>query len=135
MKNERLAEKKKYYLFDCNDYVLGRLAAKAAFILQGKNTPGYSPNKEMPNWIVAINSAKIQFTGNKGEQKIYYRFSGYPGGITAQKLKDLMEADPNQVIKKAVYGMLPKNKLRDRMMKRLIVVENDKHDLKVEFEK
>jgi large subunit ribosomal protein L13 len=127
-------EKRRYYLFDCNDYVLGRLSAKVAFILQGKNSPDYSPNAETDNWAVAINSAKIQITGNKAEQKTYHHFSGYPGGITSKKLKDLMKDDPNSVIRKSVYGMLPKNKLRDKMMKRLIILKNDAHNLDVKFE-
>jgi large subunit ribosomal protein L13 len=135
MKKEKTPPKKKYYLLDCNDYVLGRLAAKAAFILQGKNDPDYFPNKETPNWVVAINSAKIQITGNKKKQKAYHHFSGYPGGISSRSLEELMKIDPDRVIKEAVYGMLPKNKLRDRMMKRLVVKEADDHGLKVEFEK
>jgi large subunit ribosomal protein L13 len=135
MKKGKSPQKRKYYLLDCGDYVLGRLAAKAAFILQGKNDPDYFPNKETPNWVVAINSAKIQITGNKKKQKAYHHFSGYPGGISSRSLEELMKIDPDRVIKEAVYGMLPKNKLRDRMMKRLVVKEADDHGLKVEFEK
>jgi large subunit ribosomal protein L13 len=127
-------KKKRYYLFDCNDHVLGRLSAKAAFILQGKNSPDYSPNEETANWVVAINSAKIQVTGNKAEQKMYHHFSGYPGGITSRKLKDLLKDDPNSVIRKSVYGMLPKNKLRDKMMKRLLISKDEAHNLNVKFE-
>lgn len=135
MKKGKSPQKRKYYLLDCGDYVLGRLAAKAAFIMQGKNDPDYFPNKETPNWVVAINSAKIQITGNKKKQKAYHHFSGYPGGISSRSLEELMKIDPDRVIKEAVYGMLPKNKLRDRMMKRLVVKEADDHGLKVEFEK
>jgi len=127
-------KKKRYYLFDCSDYILGRLSAKAAFILQGKNSPDYSPNEETANCVVAINSAKIQITGNKAEQKMYHRFSGYPGGITSRKLKDLMKDDPNSVIRKSVYGMLPKNKLRDKMMKRLLIFKDDVHNIDAKFE-
>jgi large subunit ribosomal protein L13 len=127
-------KKKRYYLFDSNDYVLGRLSAKVAFILQGKNSPDYSPNEEAANWTVVINSGKIQITGNKSEQKMYHHFSGYPGGITSRKLKDLLKDDPNSVIRKSVYGMLPKNKLRDKMMKRLIIAKDAAHGLDVKFE-
>jgi len=125
---------KRYFLFDSNEYVLGRLSAKAAFILQGKNSPDYSPNKEANNWAVVINSAKIQITGNKAENKTYHRFSGYPGGITSKKLKDLMKDDPDLVIRRSVYGMLPKNKLRNKMMKRLLISRDAVHGLDVKFE-
>ncbi len=134
MKNKKSKEVRKYFLFDCDNFILGRMAAHIAFILQGKQKSDYSPNGDNGDFAVVINSDKIRTTGNKKEKKIYHSFSGYPGGITSRTLKDKMEIDSRQVIIKSVYGMLPKNKLRDRMMKRLLVFKDSKHNLKVNIQ-
>lgn len=121
-------------MFDCDDFILGRMAARIAFILQGKHMSNYSPNQDGGDFAIVINSDKTRTTGNKLEKKMYHTFSGYPGGITSLRLKDKMARDSRQVITQAVYGMLPKNKLRDRMMKRLLVFKDDKHGLEVKFQ-
>jgi large subunit ribosomal protein L13 len=122
-----------YHLFDAKDKILGRLSTEIATVLRGKNKVDFTPNIDGGDFAVVINSDLIKATGNKGEGKIYYRFSGYPGGITATKLKDQMEKDSREVINHAVYRMLPKNKLRDRMINRLLVYKDDKqeHQIKV----
>jgi large subunit ribosomal protein L13 len=134
MKSKEPKKSRKYYLFDCNDFILGRMAARIAFILQGKHMSDYAPNQDGGDFAVVINSDKIRTTGNKQEKKMYHSFSGYPGGITSLRLKDKMARDSRQVIVSAVYGMLPKNKLRDRMMKRLLVFKDNKHNLEVKFQ-
>jgi large subunit ribosomal protein L13 len=83
---------------------------------------------------VVINSDKVRVTGNKKEKKMYHSFSGYPGGITSRTLKDKIKLDSREIISTSVYGMLPKNKLRDRMMKRLLVFKDKEHSLKEKTE-
>lgn len=104
---------------DASGKILGRLATEVAIILRGKDKPTYKPYlDEGPN-VMVYNLAKIKVTGNKREQKIYWHHTGYPGGIKSITYKKLFEKDPTQVFKKAVFGMLPKNKLRAKMMRRL----------------
>lgn len=109
----------KTYTIDATGKILGRLAAEIAILLQGKNKPDYSSHINREEEIVVINTSKIKTTGKKGEQKKYYRHSGYPGGLKEITYKELFTKDSNKILRKAVYGMLPKNKLRARMMKRL----------------
>jgi large subunit ribosomal protein L13 len=123
---------RKYHLFDAEGKTLGRLAVEIATILRGKNKASFAPHIDGGDIVVVINSDKIGSTGNKLEGKIYHRYSGYPGGITSTKLKDQIEKDSRKVIQSAVYGMLPKNKLRDRMMTRLKIYKDDKHGHKIE---
>lgn len=130
---KRKAINRKYHLFDANEKVIGRMATEISAVLRGKNKVDFAPNIDAGDFVVVINSDKILATGQKSEGKIYYRFSGYPGGITATKLKDQMEKDSKKVVWHAVYGMLPKNKLRDKMIKRLLIYKDDKHDHKIEI--
>lgn len=104
---------------------LGRVASKAATLLIGKHKPNYIPHKDRGDFVKVSNVNKIKLTGKKAEQKKYYRHSGYPGGIKEISLKEKLEQDPAYVIKHAIQGMLPNNKLRKERMKRLIV-EADK---------
>jgi len=122
---------RKYNLFDAEKETLGRLATKIATVLRGKNKADFTPNIDGGDFAVVINSDKLQVTGNKMEGKIYHYFSGYPGGIRSVKLKDQMEKDSTKVIQSAVYGMLPKNKLRNPMMKRLLIYKDEKHPHKI----
>lgn len=119
---------RKYHLFDAENKVLGRLATEVVKVLRGKNKVDFTPNVDAGDFAVVINSDKIKATGNKNDGKIYHRFSGYPGGITSINLKDQIEKDSTKVIKDAVYRMLPKNKLRDRMITRLLIYKDDKHN-------
>lgn len=118
---------RKYHLFDAEGKVLGRLATEIARTLSGKNKVDYVPHIDAGDHVVVINAEKIRVTGNKLDDKIYHRFSGYPGGITSIALKDLLKKDATKVIKNAVYGMLPKNKLRDKGMLRLHVYVGTEH--------
>lgn len=124
---------RKYHLFDASGKTPGRLATEIATILRGKNKVDFAPHIDGGDIVVVINSDKIQVAGNKELGKVYYRFSGYPGGITATRLEEQMKKDSRKVIESAVWGMLPKNKLRDRMMTRLLVYKDDKHEHKIEI--
>ncbi len=104
---------------DATNKILGRLAVEIANLLRGKNKPNFVPYLDVGDKVIVINTDKIKVTGRKMKQKIYYRHSGYPGGIKATRLEEAMEKDSRQVIRKAVYGMLPKNKLRDKIIKKL----------------
>ena len=118
---------RKYHLFDATDKTPGRMATEIARILRGKNKVDFTPHIDGGDFVVVINSDNVKIAHGKGDKKIYYRFSGYPGGITAMKLKDQMAKDSRKVIHDAVYGMLCKNKLRDKMMRRLLIHTNAEH--------
>ncbi|MBD3207885.1 MAG: 50S ribosomal protein L13 [Candidatus Nealsonbacteria bacterium] len=104
---------------DATDKSLGRLASRIAVLLRGKHKPEFIPRKDMGDVVVVDNVDKMKITGKKLEQKKYYRHSGYPGGIKETPLKDLFAENPGEVLKRAVYGMLPKNRLRSKQIKRL----------------
>ncbi len=118
---------RKWYVVDASNEVLGRLASRVALILRGKNKPMFSPMVDTGDYVVIINAAKVRLTGNKLTQKFYYRHSGYPGGLTERRYDSLMREKPEFVVSKAVRGMLPKNKLGDRMLTRLKVFEGAEH--------
>ena len=122
---------RKYHLFDAKKENLGRMATKIATILRGKNKVDFTPNIDGGDFVVVINSDNLQVTGNKLDGKLYHHYSGYPGGSRSVKLKDQIEKDSREVIKTAVYGMLSKNKLRDLMIKRLLIYKDDKHEHKI----
>ena len=104
---------------DATDKVLGRLAAEIAVILKGKNKPGFLPHKDIGDSVTVSNVDKIKVTGRKIEQKKYHHHTGYLGGLKTKTLKTLIVENPAEVLKKAVFGMLPKNKLRAKRIKRL----------------
>ncbi|HPX94227.1 MAG TPA: 50S ribosomal protein L13 [Candidatus Moranbacteria bacterium] len=118
---------RKYHLFDAEGKVLGRLAVEIAKVLSGRNKADFVPRVDSGDFAIVINASKIRVTGNKLNDKIYHKFSGYPGGITSIALKDLLKKDPEKVIKNAVFGMLPKNNLRSKMMLRLKVYGGADH--------
>jgi len=128
--NKKMISEKKYYLFDCEKFFLGRMSAKIAFFLQGKNKTDYTPNKEGEYFVIVVNSDKLNVTGRKKDDKMYHSFSGYPGGITSRSLEETLKKDSRKVIWNSVYGMLPKNKLRDRMMKKMFIFKDKEHDIK-----
>ena len=121
---------RKKHLFDAQGKVLGRMATEIAKILSGRNKADYEPHVDGGDSVVVINADKIRVTGNKLEGKIYHHFSGYPGGISSISLKNLLKKDSKKVIQNAVYGMLPKNKLRSKMMLRLHVYAETEHNHK-----
>lgn len=104
---------------DASNQSLGRLASKIAQILRGKNDPKFQPYKLSGQKVLVQNVGKIKFTGRKIEQKKYYHYSGYPGGLREKKIKDIFLKNPGEVLRRAVFGMLPKNRLRKEMIKNL----------------
>ena len=104
---------------DAAGKVLGRLATEIAILLRGKNKPDFAPNKDTGDFVIVKNVDRIKLTGKKFEQKIYYRHTGYLGGLKEVPLKKLFEKNPAEILRKAVFGMLPKNKLRAKQIKRL----------------
>ena len=111
---------KKEYKFDASGEILGRLATKVAIVLRGKDSANFSPNMpDLSRKVVVFNIDKLKFTGNKLENNKYFAYSGYPGGIRERTLEESMERDSREVFKLAVYGMLPKNRLRAKFMSNL----------------
>lgn len=115
--------KRAEHSLDAKDYTLGRLATQVAVLLMGKNKANYYPHIDNGDIVNILNPEKIKVTGKKLDDKLYYKHSGYPGGLKATKLKDVLAVDPAKVIRLAVYNMLPKNKLRAEMIKRLKFVK------------
>lgn len=107
------------HTIDATDQVLGRLATRIAMLLCGKHKPDFVPNKDMGDFVIVKNADKIKITGKKLEQKKYYRHSGFIGGLKEIPLKKVFEKNPGQVLKRAVFGMMPKNKLRAKQIQRL----------------
>ena len=118
---------KAWLLVDASDKTLGRLSTNIAKILMGKNKPEYTPHNDVGDYVVVINAEKIKVTGNKNEQKMYYRHTGYPGGIKSQSFNDLIASYPDRVITSEVKGMLPKNKLSNSVIKKLKVYKGESH--------
>jgi len=119
--------KKNWHLVDAEDKVLGRLAVKIANILSGKNKAQYSPNADLGDFVVVVNAEKVKVTGNKFTQKNYYHHTGYPGGLKTKSFEKMQEDSPEKIIEKAVKGMLPKNKLANRIIKKLKVYSGSAH--------
>ena len=118
---------REWYIVDATDQTLGRLASKIAPILRGKHKPTYSPAVDCGDFIVIINADKIAVTGRRMDQKMYYRHSNYPGGLSEINLRDLLQKHPDRPIRFAVKGMLPKNKLGRKMLTKLKVYAGDEH--------
>ncbi len=119
--------KREWYLVDAQDKILGRLATVVASILRGKNKPIYTPHVDTGDQVIVINAARIKVTGNKLEQKTYKYYSGYPSGLREEKLSLLLQRKPQDVIYRAVKGMLPRNKLGRKMIKKLKVYPGKGH--------
>ncbi|NCN03779.1 MAG: 50S ribosomal protein L13 [Candidatus Pacebacteria bacterium] len=119
--------KRDWHLVDAKDQILGRLASEIAQKLIGKNKPTYTPHIDGGDHVVVINASEIAVTGNKEETKMYYRHSGFPGGLKEKSLGDLKKTYPTRIIEKAVFNMLPKNKLRSGRMTRLKVYAGAEH--------
>jgi len=113
------------HTIDATGKILGRLAVEVTNLLRGKGKTDFVPYLDKGDQVTVINTDRIKVTGQKMKKKIYYHHSGYPGGIKEINLERLMEKDSRQVIKKAVYGMLPKNKLRDKMIKKLTLYKKE----------
>jgi len=118
---------RKWHIVDAEGQILGRMATQVAKLLMGKHKPMFVRNMDVGDSVVVINAEKVRFTGNKEKNKLYYRHTGYPGGLKTTNLGTMMKEKPERVIEHAVKGMLPKNKLQARMMKRLRVYAGDSH--------
>jgi large subunit ribosomal protein L13 len=116
-----------WYVADATNQPVGRFASKVAAVLRGKNKAYYTPHFDCGDYVIVINSAKVSFSGNKLNQKEYQNYSGYQGGQRIEKAKDLLNRRPNNVIERAVKGMLPKNRLGRAMYKKLFVYEGAEH--------
>jgi large subunit ribosomal protein L13 len=118
---------RKWYVVDADGQTLGRLAARIARILMGKENPQYTPFLDTGDHVVIINAAKIRVTGMKAEQKLYHRYTGYPGGMRTEEFKKRMQRKPESVVEAAIVGMLPHTKLGRSMAGKLKVYRGDKH--------
>ncbi len=116
-----------WYLIDAADQNLGRLSTKIARILLGKNKPQFTPGVDLGDFVVVINAEKITVTGNRLDQKFYYRHSGYPGGLKKISMRDQLQKFPDRVIRTSVRGMLPKNRLGRKLMGRLKIYAGAEH--------
>ena len=116
-----------WYVVDGTNQTVGRMCARIAAILRGKNKAYYTPHVDCGDYVIVINCEKVKFTGNKVEEKIYDTYSGYPGGRKEETAKSLLKRRPEVVIERAVKGMLPKNRLGRQMYKKLFVYAGDQH--------
>jgi large subunit ribosomal protein L13 len=118
---------REWYLVDAEDQTLGRLASEIAKVLRGKHKPIYAPHLDTGDYVIVINAEKVHVTGNKLDQKIYHRHSGYPGGLKSITLREQLKRHPSRVIRSAVRGMLPHNKLGRATIRKLKVYAGDAH--------
>ena len=116
-----------WILVDARDKTLGRLASALASRLRGKHRPEFTPNADLGDYIIVINANKINITGDKLNQKNYFKHSGYPGGIKSKSLDEVMKESPEDAIRMAVKGMLPKNKLGKKMLTKLKIYKDNEH--------
>lgn len=116
-----------WYIVDAKDKILGRLASKVASVLRGKDKVIYSPHQDTGDEVIVINASKIKVTGKKMEQKLYKRYSAYPGGLNQETMAVMMKKKPEYVIRHAVMGMLPGNKLGEKLLKKLRVYPGEAH--------
>jgi large subunit ribosomal protein L13 len=118
---------RRWVVIDAQGRALGRIASRAASVLRGKHRPDYTPHQDTGDFVVIINAAKLKLTGNKAEDKIYYRHTGYPGGIRTNTAGKLLESRPERLVEIAVRGMLPKNRLGRRLFTKLKVYRGGEH--------
>ena len=117
-----------WFVLDASDRVLGRLATKIADRIRGKDKPSFTPHTDGGDYVIVVNAEKVKVTGSKFTDKKYYTHSLYPGGLKTRTFKDLNEKNPEKIIENAVRGMLPKNKLRKEIIKKLKVFKGPNHD-------
>lgn len=118
---------REWHVIDATDVVLGRLAVQTATLLRGKHKPTYAPHMDTGDFVVVINAKKVALSGSKRETKLAYRHSGYPGGLSSIAYGDLLEKDARKAIEKAVWGMLPKNRLSRQLLTKLKVYSGPEH--------
>lgn len=127
--------KRNWHLIDAKDQILGRLASRIAVLLMGKHRANYSPHVDSGDYVVVVNCEKFAVTGRKLKQKLYRRHSGYPGGFRELRLEEMLEKHPERVIKLAVSGMLPDNRLKDDRLVRLKLVVGEKNPYESKIKK
>lgn len=118
---------REWHVIDLKDKILGRESSHIAQLLMGKSKPYFVRNLDVGDYVVVVNASKVKVTGNKEDQKVYYRYSGYPGGLSKETVKEKRSRKPEDIIYHAVSGMLPQNRLRDRMLRRLKIFANETH--------
>lgn len=118
---------KKWYIVDAEDKVLGRLITRVARIVRGKNKPQFTPNSDTGDFVIVINADKVKMTGNKLKNKLYYRHSGYIGGLRSESAGELLAKKPERVIQSALKGMLPKNSLGRKLIKKVKIYSGPNH--------
>jgi large subunit ribosomal protein L13 len=123
---------RRWLLVDASGKTLGRLATQVADALRGKRKPEYTPHIDVGDFVVVVNAEKVRVTGNKREEKIYYRHSGYPGGLRSRTLGEMLERRPEEVVRLAVRGMLPKNRLGRAQLRKLKVYAGPEHPHKAQ---
>lgn len=124
---------RRWYLADVKGVTLGRIATKIATLLTGKSKPYFVRHLDCGDYVVIVNAREVRVSGKKATQKIYTTYSGYPGGLRKESFRDLLARKPEEVMRRAVYGMLPKNKLRDEMIKRLHIFAGGEHTFAEKF--
>lgn len=133
-KSTKLSDiKRSWHLFDVKDKILGRISGEIAKNLMGKSKAIYVSNLDCGDYVVVVNASQVKVTGKKEDQKKYSRHSGYPGGYKEETLGKLRKRNPSDIIKYAVSGMLPQNKLKDRMLTRLFIFPNAEHTYEDKF--
>lgn len=118
---------RKWYVVDATDLVLGRLSTEVAVLLRGKHKPTFTPHVDCGDYVIIVNAEKIALTGNKLHDKLYYRHSGYPGGLKTRNAKKMLEVQPQKVVEASIRGMLPHNRLGDDMYRKLYVYVGPEH--------
>jgi large subunit ribosomal protein L13 len=118
---------RRWYVVDADSKTLGRLATHIADVLRGKDKPAYTPHVDTGDFVIVVNAEKVHVTGQKLDQKLYYRHSGYPGGLRSRTLREQLERRPEEVLRKAVRGMLPKNKLASAQLRKLKIYAGPEH--------
>lgn len=131
--SQKLSEvQREWYVIDAEGQVLGRLATQIATLLRGKHKPTFTPSLDGGDFVIVINAEKIHLTGRKPEQKMYYRHSGYPGGLTEIPYKEMKRKHPQRILRLAVKGMLPKNRISRRLMTKLRIYAGPHHPHKAQ---
>ncbi len=119
---------RKWFVVNADGKTLGRLATEVATVLKGKHKPTYTPHVDCGDYVIVVNASKINLTGNKLDNKIYYNHSGYPGGLRKRTAKTMVESYPEEMIERAIKGMLPKNSLGRQMYRKLFVYSGEEHE-------
>jgi large subunit ribosomal protein L13 len=122
-----LEVERKWYVIDAEGQTLGRLAAEIARILRGKNKPQYTPHVDVGDFVIVVNADRVAVTGRKSEQKVYRRHSGYPGGMKETSYEQMLERKPAEILRKAVYGMMPRTRLARQQFRKLKIYAGPEH--------